>query len=75
MRTDFETLLVEQIDDHVLLVMLNRREVRNTTNTKMGEERLELFSGLYVDQEDIRCVVLTGSGDKAFSAGGDLKER
>tara|TARA_B100000676_G_scaffold35401_1_gene33389 strand:- start:9432 stop:9659 length:228 start_codon:yes stop_codon:yes gene_type:complete len=74
-RTDFETLLVEQIDDHVLLVMLNRREVRNTTNTKMGEERLELFSGLYVDQEDIRCVVLTGSGDKAFSAGGDLKER
>ncbi|MBC6440593.1 MAG: enoyl-CoA hydratase/isomerase family protein [Rhodospirillales bacterium] len=67
--------MVERIDDHVLLVTLNRPEVRNATNTKMGKERLELFSGLYVDQEDVRCVVLTAAGDKAFSAGGDLKER
>ena len=75
MRTDFETLLVERIDDHVLVVTLNRPEVMNATNTQMGRERLELFSGLYVDQEDVRCIVLTGAGDKAFSAGGDLKER
>ena len=75
MRTDFATLAVERIDDHVLLVTLNRPEVMNATNTQMGLERLELFRGLYVDQEDIRCVVLTGAGDKAFSAGGDLKER
>lgn len=75
MRTDFETLLVERIDEHVLLVTLNRPEVMNATNTQMGRERLELFSGLYVDQEDVRCIVLTGAGDKAFSAGGDLKER
>lgn len=75
MRDDFETLKIERIDEHVLLVTLNRPEVRNATNTKMGMERLELFRGLYVDQEDVRCVVLTGAGDKAFSAGGDLKER
>lgn len=75
MRDDFETLKVERIDEHVLLVTLNRPEVRNATNTQMGLERLELFRGLYVDQEDVRCVVLTGAGDKAFSAGGDLKER
>jgi len=74
-RDDFETLKVERIDEHVLLVTLNRPEVRNATNTQMGLERLELFRGLYVDQEDVRCVVLTGAGDKAFSAGGDLKER
>ncbi len=75
MRDDFETLKVERIDDHILVVTLNRPEVRNATNTQMGLERLELFQGLYVDQKDVRCVVLTGAGDKAFSAGGDLKER
>lgn len=75
MRTDFETLKLERVGDHVLLVTLNRPEVMNATNTKMGRERLELFGGLYVDQEDVRCVVLTGAGQKAFSAGGDLKER
>ena len=75
MREGFQTLLVERIDNHVLLVTLNRPEVRNATNTCMGEERLELFRGLYIDQEDVRCVVMTGMGDKAFSAGADLKER
>lgn len=75
MRTDYETLKVERVDDHVLVVTLNRPEVMNATNTRMGEERLDLFRGLYVDQDDVRCVVLTGSGDRAFSAGGDLKER
>lgn len=75
MRTDFETLRVERIDDHILLVTLNRPEVRNARNTQMGIDQMELMRSLYVDQEGIRCIVLTGRGDKAFSAGGDLKER
>jgi len=75
MRTDFETLHVERIDDHVLLVMFDRPEVRNAKNTKMGLEQMEVMRSLYVDTEGVRCVVLTGRGDKAFSAGGDLKER
>ncbi len=75
MRTDFETLHVERIDEHVLLVMFDRPEVRNARNTRMGLEQLELMQSLYVDAEGIRCIVLTGRGDKAFSAGGDLKER
>lgn len=75
MRTDFETLHVERIDDHVLLVMFDRPEVRNARNTQMGLDQMEVMRSLYVDQEGVRCVVLTGRGDKAFSAGGDLKER
>lgn len=75
MRTDFETLHVERIGDHVLLVMFDRPEVRNARNTQMGLDQMEVMRSLYVDQEGIRCVVLTGRGDKAFSAGGDLKER
>ncbi len=75
MRTDFETLHVERIDDHVLLVMFDRPEVRNARNTQMGLDQMEVMRSLYVDTEGVRCVVLTGRGDKAFSAGGDLKER
>ncbi len=74
MQTDFETLCVERIDDHILLVTLDRPEVANAKNTQMGREHKELFEGLYIDAEDVRCVVLTGRG-KVFCAGGDLKER
>lgn len=74
MRTDYETFDVERVDDHVLVVTLNRPEAANAKNTAMGLEQKELFEGLYVDTEDVRVVVLTGNG-KAFCAGGDLKER
>ncbi|MEM7563619.1 MAG: enoyl-CoA hydratase-related protein [Pseudomonadota bacterium] len=36
---------------------------------------VQLFEGLAEDAGDIRCIILTGSGEKAFCAGGDLKER
>jgi enoyl-CoA hydratase/carnithine racemase len=75
MRSDFETLLVEHPEPHILVVTLNRPDRRNALDTQMGLDMLELFGALYVDQEDIRCVVLTGSGSKAFCAGGDLKQR
>lgn len=41
----------------------------------MGRDLLSVFSSLYVDSKGLRCVVLTGSGAKAFCAGGDLKQR
>ncbi len=75
MRTDFETIAVERADDHILVVTLDRPEVANAKNTLMGTECKEVFEGLYIDREDLRCVIVTGRGDKAFCAGGDLKER
>jgi enoyl-CoA hydratase len=75
MRTDYETIELTRHDDHILLVRLNRPDVRNAMNTLMGQELLALWSAFYVDQADIRAIVLTGAGDKAFCAGGDLKER
>src|SRR5262249_57100297 len=75
MRTDFETLMIERPEPHVLVVTLNRPDQRNALNTQMGLDTVELFGALYVDQEDVRCIVLTGSGSKAFCAGGDLKQR
>jgi enoyl-CoA hydratase/carnithine racemase len=75
MQSDYETLELEQVSQHVLLVTLNRPEVANAHNTQMGLDLRDLWRGLYVDQEGLRCIVVTGAGDKAFSAGGDLKER
>jgi len=75
MRADFETINVARHDDHILLVTLNRPEVSNALNTRMGLDLLELFETFSIDLAGLRAVIVTGSGDKAFCAGGDLKER
>jgi enoyl-CoA hydratase/carnithine racemase len=75
MRNDFETLSLERIGAHILLVTLDRPEASNALNTRMGIDLMELFEGLLLDLEDLRVIVLTGRGEKAFCAGGDLKER
>jgi enoyl-CoA hydratase/carnithine racemase len=71
----YATLLVEHRNDHVLQVTLNRPQVLNAINTQMGEDTLDLWTRLTARPGALRCVVLTGSGDRAFCAGGDLKER
>ncbi len=72
----FGTLIAERPADHVLLVTLNRPDRRNAFNTQMAEELIGLWQGLAGHTgADIRAVVMTGAGDKAFCAGADLKER
>ena len=73
MRSEFETITIERRDN--LLVTLNRPEAANALNTQMGLDLMELFEGLTVDLEDLRAVVLSGQGTKAYCAGGDLKQR
>lgn len=75
MRADFETVTVARHDDHILLVTLNRPEASNALNTRMGLDLLEVFETFSIDLQGLRAVVITGSGDKAFCAGGDLRER
>ena len=71
----YRHLLVERSPDgHVVTVTLNRPEQMNAMNTRMGEDLLACFDGLARDAE-ARAVVFTGAGDRAFCAGGDLKER
>lgn len=71
----YDTLQVTQHTPHLLVVTLNRPEVLNAINTQMGRNLLDLWTRLTADGEAIRAVVLTGAGDRAFCAGGDLKER
>jgi enoyl-CoA hydratase/carnithine racemase len=71
----YRHLLVERSPDRsVVTVVLNRPERMNALNTAMGEDLLACFEALHRDP-DVRAVVLTGAGDRAFCAGGDLKER
>jgi enoyl-CoA hydratase len=75
MRTQFETILIESHADKILVVTINRPAAANAINTALGRDLLELFSDLIADPAIARVVVLTGGGDRAFCAGGDLKER
>ena len=72
---DYPTLQLQSPGEHLLRVTLNRPEALNALNTQMGRDLLDLFTRLTAEPADVRCVLLTGSGDKAFCAGGDLKER
>jgi enoyl-CoA hydratase len=75
MSTTYRHLLVERsADGHVVTVTLNRPEQMNAMNTAMGEDLLACFDGFQRDR-DVRAVVFTGAGDRAFCSGGDLKER
>jgi enoyl-CoA hydratase len=72
---DFATLSIESVDQHVTIVRLNRPDASNALNTQMGRDLVRYFEDVALDPQDLRCIILTGTGDKAFCAGGDLKER
>ena len=68
----FETITVEQ-RDAVTLITLNRPKALNALNSKVLEELIDAFAAYQADNSQL-CAVLTGSGDKAFAAGADIKE-
>lgn len=68
----YENILVEQ-RDAVTLVTLNRPQALNALNTDVLRELGEAFAAYNADASQ-RCLVLTGSGDKAFAAGADIKQ-
>jgi enoyl-CoA hydratase/carnithine racemase len=74
---NYSTLLVERRNNGLLIVTLNRPDEGNAVNTQMGIDLLDLWTGLVRAGEggSTRCVVLTGAGESAFCAGGDMKER
>src|SRR5947209_5707851 len=60
--------------DGVAWITINRPEVRNAFRAKTVDELIAAFRAAWGDPE-VGVVVLTGAGDKAFSAGGDQRER
>jgi len=68
----FETLLLE-IADSIATVTLNRPAVLNALNSRVFDELEQVFHSLAGDPA-IRTILVTGSGEKAFAAGADIKE-
>lgn len=61
-------------DGHVARVTLNRPEVLNAMDLRTHEELASVWDGIEAD-DDVRVVVLSGAGERAFCVGQDLKER
>ena len=66
--------LLHEERDGVVVLTLNRPEVRNAISKALAEEIEATIRGLST-RRDIRVVIFHGAGDAAFSAGTDLKER
>jgi enoyl-CoA hydratase len=63
-----------EVKNHIAYVTLNRPDVLNCFNYDTLVQLGEVVSQVSIN-DDVRVVIFTGAGDKAFSAGADLKER
>ncbi len=68
---EFETLIYQQ-NNHVGVVTINRPQALNALNEKVLQE-LALLAGHIKSDKNIRVLIITGSGEKAFVAGADIK--
>ncbi|MDE1467541.1 enoyl-CoA hydratase-related protein [Aurantiacibacter sp. D1-12] len=68
----YETITTEK-RGAVTLITLNRPEALNALNTTVLAELMDAFAAYDADDSQL-CAVITGSGDKAFAAGADIKE-
>ena len=71
-RLDLQDVLYD-VTDHVATITLNRPEQRNAIGPHVLRELLAAFAEAK-REPDVHAVVLTGAGDKAFSAGADLSD-
>jgi enoyl-CoA hydratase/carnithine racemase len=60
-------------EGHVATIRLNRPDKHNAINGEMSAELIECLDALEAD-DDVRIIVLTGAGGKAFCAGADMAE-
>ena len=70
---EYEHLLVE-VEDRVKVITMNRPEVLNAMNHQLDEELHHAVMSANAD-DGVGCIVITGAGERAFSAGGDIHEQ
>jgi 2-ketocyclohexanecarboxyl-CoA hydrolase len=70
---DFSDIVYE-VADHAAVVTINRPHRYNAFTARTVEELISAFRLAWADPE-VRAVILTGAGDKAFCTGGDVKQR
>jgi enoyl-CoA hydratase len=67
------TTIEYELADSIATVTLNRPDVLNAMNDVMRGELLRVFTGIATD-EAVQVVVIRGGGERAFSAGADIRE-
>ena len=65
--------LFEERDDGIAIITLNRPEARNALGRDIRQGLFEAWDR-FERSPQLRVAILTGAGEKAFCAGGDLKE-
>src|SRR5947209_18551583 len=70
--TNYQYILVDR-DERVGIVTLNRPKELNALQFHLVSELADALQAFDYDEE-IRCIVITGAGDRAFAAGADIKE-
>jgi enoyl-CoA hydratase/carnithine racemase len=68
-----DAVLIDARNDGIVVITLNRPEARNTLSKDIRDGLFAAWERFEHDPA-MRVAILTGSGDKAFCAGGDLKE-
>jgi enoyl-CoA hydratase len=69
---NYQYILIER-DERVGIVTLNRPKELNALNNQLVGELADVMEDFEGDEE-IRCIVITGAGEKSFAAGADIKE-
>src|SRR5205823_730939 len=72
-RMTYEHILIDA-EDGVGIVTLNRPDKLNAMNRQLSSELHDAVKRMEAD-EAIGCIVITGAGERAFSAGGDIHEQ
>lgn len=66
------SLVSTEIMDRIAIITIMREEKLNAINVEVLEELYKVFTDI-ASNEEIRAVIITGQGDRAFSTGGDLE--
>lgn len=69
-----QNISVDYVTPHVVKITLNREGQANALSLALLEELQDTLSRIN-EENDVRVVMITGAGTKAFCAGADLKER
>lgn len=73
MSQTYNTIIFDTDNQGIATVTIDRPNKLNALNNELLNELVDVFKEIQVD-EDIKGVIVTGSGDKAFVAGADIKE-
>jgi enoyl-CoA hydratase/carnithine racemase len=60
------------VSDHVATIVLNNPRARNAVDSQMSAQLVEAYADV-VSNDDVRVVIITGEGDRAFCAGASIK--